>query len=112
MLGMALFVHFVNASTNGFCRAMALKFAFVVAIALVLLPAIVFCLDDPYKALGLSKTASQEEIKQAFKFLSKKWYDYVLIFWGDQKQLILIISCVGIQIKTTILKNHKKSLWK
>lgn len=31
-------------------------------------------IDDPYKTLGLSKGASQDEIKKAFNTLAKKWH--------------------------------------
>lgn len=51
---------------------MAPKIVAVFAL-LLLFSSIVLCLDDPYKSLGISKSASQEEIKKAFKFLSKKW---------------------------------------
>ena len=46
---------------------------FVLAVVLVLLP-LVLAAEDYYKILGLKKSASEKDIKRAYRNLSKKYH--------------------------------------
>lgn len=45
----------------------------IFGILLLLLP-LVFCAEDYYKILGLDKSASEKDIKKAYRTLSKKYH--------------------------------------
>lgn len=50
-------------------------FNFLIFIICVILTVIIHCNDfeNPYKILGISKSASSDEIKKAYKSLVKLW---------------------------------------
>lgn len=47
---------------------------FLVALAVVLFSALVLAAEDYYKVLGLDKSASEKDIKRAYRNLSKKYH--------------------------------------
>jgi preprotein translocase subunit Sec63 len=54
---------------------MSLKFVVVGTVLLLLCSfEVINGLEDPHKVLGVSKSASQDEIKSAYKQLALKWY--------------------------------------
>lgn len=46
----------------------------LVALAVVLFSVIVLAAEDYYKILGLDKSASEKDIKRAYRTLSKKYH--------------------------------------
>jgi DnaJ-related protein SCJ1 len=46
----------------------------VVAIAVVLFSIVAIAAEDYYKVLGLAKSASEKDIKRAYRTLSKKYH--------------------------------------
>jgi DnaJ-related protein SCJ1 len=46
----------------------------LIAVALVLFSVLVLAAEDYYKVLGLDKSASERDIKRAYRTLSKKYH--------------------------------------
>jgi DnaJ-related protein SCJ1 len=46
----------------------------LVALAVVLFSVVVIAAEDYYKVLGLAKSASEKDIKRAYRTLSKKYH--------------------------------------
>jgi DnaJ-related protein SCJ1 len=46
----------------------------LVALAVVLFSVVVIAAEDYYKVLGLAKSASERDIKRAYRTLSKKYH--------------------------------------
>ena len=51
-----------------------LLFHFFAALSLLLLLPLSLCAEDYYKILGLDKSASERDIKRAYRTLSKKYH--------------------------------------
>lgn len=49
-------------------------YRFLVALAVVLFSALVLAAEDYYKVLGLDKSASEKDVKRAYRNLSKKYH--------------------------------------
>lgn len=47
---------------------------FLVAITLLVLATLVLAAEDYYKILGLDKSASEKDMKRAYRMLSKKYH--------------------------------------
>lgn len=46
----------------------------MIAVAIVLFSVVVIAAEDYYKVLGLDKSASERDIKRAYRTLSKKYH--------------------------------------
>lgn len=49
-------------------------YRFLFAVAVVLFSVVVLAAEDYYKILGLDKSASERDIKRAYRTLSKKYH--------------------------------------
>lgn len=60
-----------------------LAFPFLLGLSLLVLLPVVLCAEDYYKILGLDRSASNRDIKRAYRTLSKKFHPdknpYVLV---------------------------------
>lgn len=48
--------------------------SFLVVVAVLLFSVVVLAAEDYYKLLGLDKSASEKEIKRAYRTMSKKYH--------------------------------------
>lgn len=51
-----------------------LPFHFLAVVSILLLFPLVLCAEDYYKILGVDKSASERDIKRAYRTLSKKYH--------------------------------------
>lgn len=76
-----------------------LPFNFLLVVSLLLLLPFVLCAEDYYKILGVDKSASEKDIKRAYRTLSKKFHPdknpyvryYPSLFLSSSS---LLLSCV------------------
>lgn len=55
-------------------RAVMQPMHFLVAVTLLVLATLVLAAEDYYKILGLDKSASEKDMKRAYRTLSKKYH--------------------------------------
>lgn len=51
-----------------------LPFHFLLVVSLLLILPLTLCAEDYYKTLGVDKSASERDIKRAYRTLSKKFH--------------------------------------
>lgn len=65
-------------------RRMSLPCVAVLGVLLLVLLAGSLAQADPYKMLGVTRSASQAEIKKVYKRLAKEWYTSLVVSCGTR----------------------------